>query len=67
MVRAAGVMARQRVTKRRSQGCILKCKKPSMTTWPAMVPVSVEDWPEESKAAPKSTLAAVVPNSGASN
>ena len=31
---------------RRSQGRMRISRKPSITTWPARVPVSVEDWPE---------------------
>ena len=38
-----------------------------MTIWPAMVPVSVEDCPEQSSATAKITLAAPVPNNGASS
>ena len=42
-------------------------RNPSITIWPAMVPVMVEDWPEQSRATPNSTLATVVPSSGVSN
>ena len=38
MVRAAGMMAIDRVISRRSQGRMRKLRKPSMTIWPAMVP-----------------------------
>ena len=34
------------------------CRKPSITIWPASVPVSVEFWPEASSATANSTLAA---------
>ena len=41
--------------------------KPSITIWPASVPVSVAFWPEQSSATANSTLAIVVPSSGESS
>ncbi len=67
MVMAAGTMAAMRVISRRSQGRMRKLRKPSMTIWPAMVPVMVEDWPEQSRATANNTPAMVVPSSGASS
>ena len=46
-----------RVISRRSQGRMRKLRKPSITIWPAMVPVSVEDCPEQSSATANSTPA----------
>ncbi len=40
------MMAIVRVTRRRSQGRMRKLRNPSITICPAMVPVSVDDWPE---------------------
>jgi len=37
-----GMMARERVMRRRSQGESLRWMNPSMTTWPARVPVMEE-------------------------
>ena len=53
MVSAAGMMASERVIRRRSQGRMRKLRKPSITIWPARVPVSVEDCPEQSSATAK--------------
>ena len=39
---------------------------PSITTWPASVPVIVLLWPLASRATANSVLAAAVPSSGAS-
>ncbi len=66
MVRAAGIIARERVIRRRSQGRIRKLRKPSITIWPASVPVRVDDWPEQSSAMAKITPARLVPRSGTS-
>ena len=43
------MMAMPRVISRRSQGAMRKLRKPSITIWPASVPVRVEFWPEASK------------------
>ncbi len=67
MVSAAGIMASVRVIRRRSQGRMRKLRKPSITIWPASVPVSVEDWPEQSSATAKITPAMLVPSSGTSS
>ena len=40
-MKTAGRMARERVMSRRTQGWMRQCMKPSMTTWPASVPVIV--------------------------
>ncbi len=61
----AGTIAIDRVRKRRSTGRILKRRNPSITICPARVPVSVELCPAEINATAKSTLATVVPRSGA--
>ena len=55
------MMASERVIRRRSQGRMRKLRKPSITIWPAMVPVSVEDWPEQSSATAKMTPARLGP------
>src|ERR1039457_6520537 len=64
---AAGMIAAVLVTSRRSHGRMRNCRNPSMMTWPAMVPVRVEDCPEHNRAIPKRMLAAVVPTIGVSN
>ena len=64
---AAGMIATMRVISRRSQGRMRKFRKPSITICPAIVPVSVEDCPEQSSATANTTLARVVPSSGASS
>ncbi len=51
---------------RRTQGWSRQRMKPSITTWPARVPVMVLLWPEASRATANRTLAAPVPRSGAS-
>ena len=56
----------RRVIIRRSHGGSRMSRKPSITIWPASVPVIVEFCPEASSATAKSVLAAVVPSSGAS-
>src|SRR6202023_1600280 len=61
----AGRMASERVIKRRSHGFRRQCMKPSMTTWPASVPVIVLLWPLARRAIANSRLAAKVPRSGA--
>ena len=65
MTRSAGTIASIRVIRRRTQGAIRQCMKPSITTCPASVPVIVMivRWP--SSATAKSMLAAAVPSSGA--
>jgi hypothetical protein len=42
IVKSAGTIATSRVTRRRIQGRMRKFRKPSITTWPAKVPVRVE-------------------------
>ena len=56
-----------RVISRRSQGRRRILRKPSITICPASVPVSVEFWPEASKARAKSVLATGTPSMGESN
>src|SRR6185503_15981970 len=63
----AGMMASSRVTRRRSQGRTRRLMKPSITIWPASVPVSVAFWPEQSSATANRMLAAPVPSSGESS
>ena len=41
-------------------------RKPSITTWPASVPVKVEFWPEASRASANMVLAPVTPSRGVS-
>src|SRR4029077_1807943 len=60
----AGMMASSRVINRRKTGGRRMRRKPSITTWPASVPVSVEFWPEASRATAKSVLAAPTPRRG---
>ena len=47
---SAGTMAARRVTSRRTHGRTRSWTKPSITTCPASVPVSVELWPDASSA-----------------
>ena len=54
----------ERVMSLRSQGLSRMSRKPSMTIWPASVPVSVEFWPEASSAEAKSVLARLAPRTG---
>ena len=56
---SAGMMAMSRVIRRRSHGRSRMLRKPSMTIWPASVPVSVAFWPENSSATANSVLASV--------
>ncbi len=42
-------------------------RKPSITIWPASVPVSVEFWPEASSASANTVLAPATPSSGVSS
>ena len=42
-------------------------RKPSITIWPASVPVSVAFWPENSSATANIVDASVVPSSGVSS
>ena len=51
---------------RRTQGLILQCMNPSITTCPASVPVIVLLWPLASSATANNVLAADMPSSGAS-
>ena len=55
-----------RVISRRTQGRMRQCMNPSITTWPASVPVMVLLCPLASSATANSVLAAAVPSSGAS-
>ncbi len=66
MINTAGRIARLRVIRRRTQGLIRQCMKPSITTWPARVPVMVLLWPLASSATANNVLAAAVPSNGAS-
>ena len=43
----AGMIAISRVMSRRSHGRMRMLRKPSITIWPASVPVSVAFWPEQ--------------------
>jgi len=61
---AAGTIANKRVTMRRSQTGRRKSRNPSMTIWPASVPVMVEFCPEASSASANTTLAAPAPSIG---
>ncbi len=63
----AGTMATSRVISRRSHGRSRMLTNPSITIWPARVPVSVAFWPEQSSATANSVLAAAVPSSGDSS
>jgi hypothetical protein len=51
----------------RSQGFSRMCRKPSITIWPANVPVKVEFWPEASKAIANKVLAMVAPSKAVRN
>ena len=57
----AGMIAMSRVMSRRSQAGSRMSRNPSITIWPASVPVMVEFWPEASSATANSVLASVVP------
>jgi len=45
----------------RSHGFSRKSRNPSMTIWPASVPVRVEFWPEHRSAAANNVLARLAP------
>jgi hypothetical protein len=62
----AGTMAMSRVISRRSQGRIRMLRNPSITIWPASVPVNVEFCPEASSARANIVLAPA-PSSGVSS
>ena len=62
----AGTMAMSRVMSRRSHGRRRMLRKPSITIWPASVPVSVEFCPDASSASANSVLAPA-PSSGVSS
>src|SRR3974377_1095585 len=62
----AGRMAIPRVITRRTHGLTRQFMNPSMTTWPANVPVMVLLCPLASRAIANSVLAAAVPSNGAS-
>src|SRR5512134_3057117 len=66
-VSAAGTMATARVISRRSQGRSRILRNPSITIWPASVPVSVEFCPEARSARAKTALAPPTPSSGVSS
>ena len=55
------MMAISRVMSRRSQAGSRMLRNPSITIWPASVPVMVEFWPEASSATANRVLANVVP------
>lgn len=60
----AGARANPRVINRRIHGFNLNLKKPSITTWPARVAVTVALSPAKSKATAKMVLAAAAPSVG---
>ena len=64
---SAGMIAISRVIRRRSHGRSRMLRNPSITIWPASVPVSVAFCPENSSATANSVLASCVPRSGASS
>ena len=66
MIKIAGRIAKPRVISRRIQGDSFQCMKPSITTWPASVPVIVLLCPLANSATANRMLAAAVPISGAS-
>ena len=59
MMMMAGVMASERVKRRRIHGRMRQCMKPSITTCPARVPVMVLLWPLANRAMANRMLAAV--------
>jgi len=59
-----GMMASERVIIRRSHGASLMFTKPSITTWPASVPVMEEFCPLARSAMAKSVLAPAAPTRG---
>ena len=63
----AGMIAISRVISRRNHGVIRMLRKPSITIWPASVPVRVEFCPDASNATANSMLATPIPNNGLSN
>ena len=63
----AGMIASPRLSMRRSHGRTRRWRKPSITIWPASVPVIVLDWPEDRSATANSVEASEVPSSGASS
>ena len=67
MTMTAGTIAISRVISRRSHGRSRMFRKPSITIWPASVPVSVAFCPENSSATANSVLATVAPSSGSSS
>src|ERR1041385_717024 len=66
-VAAAGTIAMSRVMRRRNQGRMRILRNPSITIWPASVPVSVEFCPDASSANANTALAPVTPSSGVSS
>src|SRR5205085_2896273 len=62
----AGMIAIRRVIRRRNHGRIRRFRNPSITIWPASVPVRVEFCPEASSANANTALAPVTPSSGVS-
>ncbi|KRT73908.1 MAG: hypothetical protein XU12_C0006G0075 [Deltaproteobacteria bacterium CSP1-8] len=67
IVRTAGTVATARVTMRRSQGLRRILTYPSITIWPARVPVIVELCPELIRATAKRIGASALPTMGASS
>ena len=65
MVITAGMMASDRVTRRRSQGRSRMLTKPSITIWPASVPVIVELCPAQMREIANRAGASVLPTRGA--
>ena len=63
----AGTIATPRVSKARAAGETRMSRKPSMTIWPASVPVTDELSPEQISATPKRALAMPTPRSGDSS
>ena len=63
----AGTTATSRVTSRRSQGFSRRFRNPSITIWPASVPVSVLACPLARSATANSVLAAGMPSMGESS
>ncbi len=62
-----GAMAMPRVTNRCAQFGSRRCRKPSMTIWPAKVAVTVELRPEANSATANSVEAMPRPSSGDSS
>ena len=63
----AGMIANPRLIRRRSHGWMRMRMKPSITIWPASVPVIVLACPDDSSATANKVAASEVPSSGVSN